>query len=238
MHHTPLIHPTPRLHPSAMSYTTLEQPLIRASTTMPWTTKYSAELPPYDLCDTVAPMAAAYADKSSSQRRPQDAAPPAGRLFARIRSSVDVKPSKVSSRPVDTPSSGGNTLPGFEDGDAPEQTRHAGAEPGGRSPYALSCPAHAQQFALVVLFDCGPGRRRRGLDHLEPEARKRLTPRCSDVHCNGARHVDCSSCGWRTNTLQRSSISPAWDSRSCSCSYSRCSCSCSCSPFLSGLSKD
>ena len=78
MHHTPLIHPTPRLHPSAMSYATLEQPLARAPTTMSWTTEYSTEPPPYDVCDTAALMQAAYADKTSSQRRPQDAAPPAG----------------------------------------------------------------------------------------------------------------------------------------------------------------
>ena len=80
MHRTPLIHPTPRLHPSAMSYATLEQPLARAQTTMSWTTEYSTEPPPYDLCDTAALMAAAYADKNSSLRRQPDAAPPPGNL--------------------------------------------------------------------------------------------------------------------------------------------------------------
>ncbi|KAM5533146.1 hypothetical protein V8D89_013194 [Ganoderma adspersum] len=78
MHRTPLIHPTPRLHPSAMSYATLEQPLARAQTTMSWTTEYSTEPPPYDLCDTAALMAAAYSDKNSSLRRQPDAAPPPG----------------------------------------------------------------------------------------------------------------------------------------------------------------
>lgn len=78
MYHTPLLQPTPRLHSSAMAYTTLEQPLARASTTMSWTSEFS-EPPPYDgpsLCDTATLMAAAYSDKNSSCRRAQDPAPP------------------------------------------------------------------------------------------------------------------------------------------------------------------
>ncbi|TBU51977.1 hypothetical protein BD310DRAFT_1000703 [Dichomitus squalens] len=66
------------MHPSATSHATLEQPLARPPTTISWTTEYFTKPPPYDACDTAALMAAAYADKSSSQRRPQDVAPLAG----------------------------------------------------------------------------------------------------------------------------------------------------------------
>ena len=77
MHRTPLLQPTPRLHPSAMAYATLEQPLARAPTTMSWTSEYS-EPPPYDpsYCDPSTLMAAAYSEKGTSFRRAHEAAPP------------------------------------------------------------------------------------------------------------------------------------------------------------------
>ena len=75
MHRTPLLQPTPRLHPSAMAYATLEQPPARAPTTMSWTSELS-EPPPYDqYCDTATLMAAAY-DQGPAYRRLPDPAPP------------------------------------------------------------------------------------------------------------------------------------------------------------------
>lgn len=65
MQRTPLLHPTPKLHPSAMAYAALESPLARAPTTMSWTSEYS-EPPPYDMCDTpTLASAAGYSDKTT-----------------------------------------------------------------------------------------------------------------------------------------------------------------------------